>query len=219
MASAFQIGGRAPGIGYRLFMLTLSHRRMLAEISAELARLIRHDDESLVHDKWVRQRYDCGCYPTYGPARIATVRTAWHEAGHAAAAIAIGAQFSSASIQHGRDSEGRVHRIKGATDTSFVIDAAGQIAEQLMTWAMLTDDDELRRWLPTWRADGGDARRFRRGLAPRFPGDEIGAWRYSEAVLVPLRPKIRLLARAMLVSPRPLPYAVVSALADNDANN
>jgi len=195
-------------------MLTPSQRRALAGINADLARLIRYDDESLVHEVWIRQRYDCGCYPTYGPARSATVRTAWHEAGHAVAAIATGARFSSASIRHGTDSEGRVHRIRGTADTSFVIDTAGQIAERLMTWTMLGDDDELGRWLATWRADGGDARRFRRGIAGRFPGDEIGAWRYSEAVLVPLRPKIRHLARALLLHPRHLTYPVVAALVD-----
>src|SRR6266568_4612034 len=116
-------------------MLTLSQRRVLAAIDADLARLIRYDDESLVHDNWIRQRYDCGCYPAYGPARSATVRTAWHEAGLAVAA---------------------------------------------------------------------------------FAGGEIGAWRHSEAVLVPLRPKIRHLARALLVYPRHLPYAVVAALVDHD---
>ena len=193
-------------------MLTPSQRRLLEGINADLARMIRYDDESLVHERWIRQRYDCGCYPTYGPARSATVRTAWHEAGHAVAAIATGAAFSSASIHHGTGSEGRVHRISGATDTLFVIDAAGQIAERLMTWTMLSGDDDLRRWLATWRADGGDARRFRRAIARRFPGDEVGAWRCSEAVLVPLRPKIRHLARALLVHPRHLPYPVAAAL-------
>jgi hypothetical protein len=193
-------------------MLTPTQGRMLAGISAELGRLIRYDDESLVHDVWIRQRYDCGSYPTFGPARKAAVRTAWHEAGHAVAAIATGAQFSSASIHHSAASEGRVHRIRGAGDTSFVIDAAGQVAERLMTWTMLDSDDELRRWLPTWRADGGDARRFRRDICRRFPADEAGAWRYSESVLVPLRPAIRHLARALLVHPRHIPYAVVAVL-------
>jgi len=191
-----------------------SQHRVLAGINTDLARLIRYDDESLVHDVWIRQRYDCGCYPTYGPARSASVRTAWHEAGHAVAAIATGATFSSASIHHGIGSEGRVHRIRGATGTSFVIDAAGQIAECLMTWTMPGDDGELRRWLATWRADGGDARRFRRAIAGRFPGDEVSAWRYSESVLVPLRPKIRHLARALVLHPRHLPYPVVKSLVD-----
>jgi hypothetical protein len=191
-----------------------SQHRVLAGINADLARLIRYDDESLVSDVWIRQRYECGCYPTYGPARSASVRTAWHEAGHAVAAIATGARFSSASIHHGAGSEGRVHRISAATDTSFVIDAGGQIAERLMNWTMLCDDEELRRWLATWRADGGDARRFRRAIALGFPGDEVSAWRYSEAVLVPLRPKIRHLARALVLHPRYLPYPVVKALFD-----
>jgi Peptidase M50B-like len=193
-------------------MLTAAQRRTLEEISAELGRLIRYDDESLVHEVWVRQRYDCGCYPTFRPARQAAVRTAWHEAGHAVAALATGARFSSASIHHGTDAEGRVHRISGTGDTSFVIDAAGQIAERLMAWTMLDSEDELRRWLQTWRADGGDARRFRRDIAHRFPGDEVGAWRYSEGLLVPMRPAIRHLARALLVHPRHIGYAVVAAL-------
>jgi hypothetical protein len=194
-------------------MLTPAQRRILDAVNADLARQIRYDDESLVHDKWIRQRYDCGCYPTFAPARAAAVRTAWHEAGHAVAALAIGAKFSSASIHHGRDSEGRVHRISAATDSSFVIDAAGQIAERLMNWTMLEQDEELARWLPTWRADGGDARRFRRNSASTFGANGVGAWRRSEQVLTPLRPNIRLLARALLVYPRHLPYAVVAELA------
>jgi hypothetical protein len=194
-------------------MLKPSQERVLAKINADLGRLVRYDDESLVHDLWIRQRYDCGCYPTYGPARSASVRTAWHEAGHAVAAIATGARFSSASIHHGAGSEGRVHRIIAATDTSFVIDAGGLIAERLMNWTMLDDDQELRRWLATWRADGGDARRFRRAIAG-LPEDEVSAWRHSEVVLVPLRPKIRHLARALVLHPRHLPYPVVKALFD-----
>lgn len=194
-------------------MPTPAQQRTLAGINAGLAKMIRYDDESLVHEMWIRQRYDCGCYRTYGPARKAAVRTAWHEAGHAVAALATGARFTSASIHHGRDSEGRVHRIRGGGDSGFVIDAAGQIAERLMTWTM-PDDDELVRWLPTWRADGGDARRFRRGIASRFPDDEPGAWRYSETVLVPLRPAVRHLARALLLHPRHLPYPVVAAVVE-----
>ena len=199
-------------------MLTPAQARTLAGISAELGRLVRYDDESLVHEVWIRQRYDCGCYPTFGPARKAAARTAWHEAGHAVAALATGARFSSASIHHGAGSEGRVHRIAGGGDTAFVIDAAGQIAERLMTWTMLETDGELRRWLPTWRADGGDARRFRRHIGPRFPADEAGAWQYSEGVLIPLRPAIRHLARALLVHPRHIPYAVVAALVEPTMN-
>ena len=77
------------------------------------------------------------------------------------------------------------------------------------------DDAELARWLAGWRADGGDARRFRQGSATLFPGDEAAAWRYSEAIIVPLRPKIRRVARALLVYPKHLPYPVVEALADS----
>jgi len=198
---------------YRLLMLPPSQRRALAEIEAELTRLIRYDDESVVADRWIRQRYDSGAYPSFAPARRAAVRTAWHEAGHAVAAIAIGARFSSASIHHGRDSGGRVHQITVGTHGSFVIDAAGQIAERLMDWTMLERDDDLAAWLPTWRGDGGDARRFRRAIVPHFAGNESGAWRYSESVLVPLRPTIRRLARALLVHPRPLPYGVAAAVA------
>ena len=192
-----------------------SERHVLAGIQAELSRVARYDDESVVNGKWIRQRYDCGCFPSFTPARKASVRTAWHEAGHAVAALAVGARFSSASIHHGRDSEGRVHGIKAATDQAFVIDAAGQIAERLMTWTMLESDDELRAWLPAWKGDGGDARHFRRAIGARFGQDEFGAWRYSEAILTPQRLKIRQVARALLVHPRHLPYEVVAALADH----
>ncbi|HET9896040.1 MAG TPA: hypothetical protein VFQ44_14020 [Streptosporangiaceae bacterium] len=192
--------------------LTPAQQRMLAAINGELIRRIRYDDESLVHERWIRQRYDCGCYPAYGPARAAVVRTAWHEAGHAVAALVVGARFSSASIHHGRDSDGRVHKIRGAGDQAFVIDAAGQIAERLRNWTMLERDDDLSRWLPAWRGDGGDARHFRRSMAARFGTDEIGAWRHSEEVLISFRPKIRELARALLIHPAHLPYAVASAL-------
>src|SRR5712691_6269022 len=190
-----------------------SQTRVLAAIQSELSRVVRYDDESIVHDRWVRQRYDCGCYASLGPARKATVRTAWHEAGHAVAALAVGARFSSASIHHGRDNEGRVHGIRAAGDLAFVIDAAGQIAERLMNWTMLERDEELRAWLPTWQRDGGDARRFRRALGERFGGDECGAWRYSERMLAPQRLQIRQVARALLVHPRHLPYDVVAAIA------
>jgi hypothetical protein len=189
-----------------------SQRRALAGIRAELARAVRYDDESIVNGTWVRQRYEC-CFPSYQPARQATVRAAWHEAGHAVAALAVGARFSSASIHHGRDTEGRVHRIEGTGDLAFVVDAAGQIAERLRDWTMLDRDDDLRAWLPSWRADGGDARHFRRSIGPCFGSDEAGAWRHSETVLAPLRPKIRQVARALLVHPRYLPYGVVQAIA------
>jgi hypothetical protein len=194
--------------------LKASERRVLAGIQAELSRVVRYDDESVVNARWIRQRYDCGCFASLGPARKAAVRTAWHEAGHAVAALAVGAEFSSASIHHSHGSEGRVHGIKGASDLAFVIDAAGQIAEQLMDWSLVEDDDELREWLPTWKRDGGDASRFRRSLAGRFGADECGAWRYSEQMLVPNRLTIRQVARALLVHPRHLPYHVVAAIAD-----
>ena len=192
-----------------------SQQRDLARIQAELSRVIRYDDESIVNDKWIRQRYDCGCYPTFGPARRATVRTAWHVAGHAVAALAVGARFSSASIHHGRDNEGRVHGIRGVSEQAFVIDAAGQIAERLMNWTMLERDDELRAWLPAWTGDCGDARHFRRAIRARFGTDEYAAWRYSEQVLIPLRLAIRQVARALLMQPRYLPYDVAAAIADD----
>ena len=193
-----------------------SEQRHLAGIRAELGRVLRYDDESIVHDTWVRQRYDCGCFPSLMPARKAAVAAAWHEAGHAVAALEIGARFSSASIHHSCASEGRVHGIRGGGDLAFVIDAAGQIAERLMGWTMLERDDELRAWLAAWKGDGGDARRFRRALGSRFGGDELRAWRYSEETLAPLRLTIAQVARALLVHPRYLPHSVVAALAAQD---
>lgn len=191
--------------------------RTIAEIRAELARLARYDDESIAHDKWVRQRYDCGCYESLAPARKAAVRTAWHEAGHAVAAVAIGARFSSASIHHGHRSEGRVHAVNSESDLSFVVDAAGQLAERLMDWTVPERDPDLAAWLETWRSDGGDARRFRRSIGARFGTDEFAAWRYGEQLLTPLRLQIRQLARALLVYPRHIPYNVATALADGTA--
>jgi hypothetical protein len=189
-----------------------AERRALAGIEAELRRMARYDDESIVHDKWIRQRYDC-CFPGLAVARKATVRTAWHEAGHAVAALEVGARFSSASIHHGHGSEGRVNGVRADGDLAFVVDAAGQIAEQLMDWTLPERDDELRAWLPDWKGDGGDAWRFRRRLTARFGQDEFAAWRYSEQLLVPRRLAIRQVARAMLVHPRHLPYTVVASLA------
>ena len=198
--------------------MTPAQARTLAQIQAELTRLVRYDDESIVHQEWVRQRYDLGAAASYAPARAAAVRTAWHEAGHAVAALAVGARFSSASIRHGSGSQGRVHGVRLAGDggeQAFVIDAAGQIAERLRDWSFFADDDALRAWLPTWRADGGDARRFRRGIRPRFGGDEVAAWRHCEQALTPLRLRIRQVARALLVHPRHLPYPVAAAIADS----
>jgi hypothetical protein len=194
--------------------VTPAQARALTQIQAELARLVRYDDESIVHETWIRQRCDLGAAASYAPARTAAVRTAWHEAGHAVAALAIGARFSSASIRHGSGTQGRVHRVNGAGEQAFVIDAAGQIAERLRDWSLPAGDDELRAWLATWRADGGDARRFRRGIAARFGGNEVAAWRYCERTLTPHRLRIRQLARALLVYPRHLPYEVAAAIAD-----
>jgi Peptidase M50B-like len=198
--------------------VTPAESRTLAAIRAELSRLVRYDDESIVHEAWIRQRYDMGAAPSFAPARTAAVGTAWHEAGHAVAALATGARFSSVSIRHGRSGQGRVHGVAGigtGGGDAFVIDAAGQIAERLRDWSMLTDDDQLRAWLPTWRADGGDARRFRRAARGRFGDDELAAWRYCEQVLIPLRLPIRQVARALLVHPRHLPYRVAAAIADD----
>jgi hypothetical protein len=206
-----------------------SELRMLTQVRADLARLIRYDDQSVVADQWGRQRYESGAFAGLSAARAAAVRTAWHEAGHAVAALAVGARFSSASIHYGaagapaagapagrRGSAGRVHGVTGAVAESFVVDAAGQIAERLMDWTMLDGDAALRQWLPAWRSDGGDARRFRQAIAAR-PGregwDEVTAWRHSEAVLAPRRLQVREVARALLVAPRHLPYAVVAAIA------
>jgi hypothetical protein len=193
--------------------LTPAQQRALAAIRAELARSARYDDESIVHATWARQRHDCGCFAGLGAARKAAVTTAWHEAGHAVAALAVGASFSSASIRHGHRSEGRVHGVQAGGDQAFVVDAAGQIAERLRDWTMLESDGELRAWLPGWTRDGGDAKRFRAAVAGSGR-DEIAAWRHSELVLTPLRLSIRQVARALLVHPRHLPYAVIAAIAE-----
>jgi hypothetical protein len=199
--------------------MTPAEQRLLAQVRADLSRLTRYDDQSVVHDTWIWQRYDGGHAASLAPARAAAVRTAWHEAGHAVAALTVGARFSSASIRHsavsrdGRATEGRVRGLSGAGDQGFVIDAAGQIAEQLMTWTLPGSDAELGRWLAAWRADGGDARRFRQGMSARFGYDEAAAWRFSERLLTPRRLAIRAVARGLLVSPRHLPAAVVTAIA------
>ena len=187
---------------------------MLSAVQAELARLVRYDDESLVHDVWIRQRYDGGYAETYAPARKQAVVTAWHEAGHAVAALAVGARFSSASIRAGGRSSGRVHSITGGGADAFVIAAGGKVAEGLRGWTLPSTDAEVSAWLASWRDDGGDARRFRAGLAgTRFAGDEPGAWRHCVDVLTPLRLAIRSLARGLLTWPRHLPYAVAAELA------
>jgi len=193
--------------------VTPAQQRTLTVIEAELARLAGYDDESVVHEAWIRQRYDGGFAASYAPARAAAVRTAWHEAGHAVAALELGARFSSASIRAGAASAGRVHAIRGGGELGFVIDAAGQVAERLRDWTLPETDAEVRAWLASWRGDGGDARRFRASIGPRFGADEAAAWRYAAAALTPLRPRIRDLARALLVYPRHLPYPVAAAIA------
>ena len=193
--------------------MTPAESRHLARIQAELSRLVCYDDESVVHERWIRQRYDLGAAASYAPARTAAVLTAWHEAGHVVAALTAGARFSSASIRHGSASQGRVHGIAGGGEQAFVIDAAGQVAERLRDWSLPDSEEALRGWLASWRDDGGDARRFRRGIRGRFGGDEAAAWRYCEQALTPLRPQIRQVARALLVHPQPLPYRVAAAIA------
>ena len=194
--------------------MTPGEQRTLSSVRAELARLIRYDDESLVHDAWIRQRYAGGYAETYAPARREAVTTAWHEAGHAVAALSVGARFSSASVRAGGRSSGRVHSITGGGTDGFVIAAGGQVAEGLRDWTLPSCDAEVLAWLASWRDDGGDARRFRAGLAgTRFARDEAGAWQYCAGVLTPLRPQGRSLARALLVWPRHLPYAVAAELA------
>jgi hypothetical protein len=194
--------------------MTPGEQRTLSSVAAELERLVRYDDESLVHDAWIRQRYAGGYAETYAPARREAVVTAWHEAGHAVGALAVGARFSSASIRAGGRSAGRVHSITGGGADAFLIAAAGQVAEGLRGWTLPSTDAEVLSWLASWRDDGGDARRFRAGLGgTRFTGDEAGAWRYCVDTLTLLRLRIRSLARGLLVWPRHLPYAVVAELA------
>jgi len=194
--------------------MTPGEQRTLLAVTAELARLVRYDDESLVHGTWIRQRYQGGFASSYAPGRREAVRTAWHEAGHAVAALAVGARFSSASIRAGGRSSGRVHKIAGDGTDGFVIAAAGQVAEGLRGWTLPSSDAELRGWLASWRDDGGDARRFRASLAvSRFAGDEAAGWRHCVDTLTPLRLQVRSLARGLLVWPRHLPYAVAAELA------
>jgi len=203
--------------------MTPAQARTLVAVEEELARLIRYDDESLVHEAWIRQRYDGGLAASYAPARAEAARTAWHEAGYAVAALAVGARFSSVSIRAGGTSAGRVHGIQGSAiqdnaggrqgDLAFVIDAAGQVAERLRDWTLPAQDADVAAFLAQWRGDGGDARRFRAASRDRFAGNEAAAWRYSVQVLTPLRPRIARLARGLLVHPRHLPYPVAAAIA------
>ena len=116
--------------------MTPGEQRTLSSVRAELARLMRYDDESLVHDAWIRQRYAGGYAETYAPARREAVATAWHEAGHAVAALSVGARFSSASVRAGGRSSGRVHSITGGGTDGFVIAAGGQVAEGLRGWTL-----------------------------------------------------------------------------------
>jgi len=205
---------RTPGKADRLLSpMTPARRRQFDTISAGLARLVRYDDESVVHEQWIRQRYDGGYAQTYQPARIAAVITAWHEAGHAVAALATGARFSSASIRHSATSAGRVHAITSGGREAFVIHAAGQIAERLRDWTTLDEDGDLAAWLKSWRDDGGDARHFRAAIKPASGSTaEMAAWRDAEQILTPRRPQIRQLARALLIDPRYLPYEVCQAI-------
>ena len=194
--------------------MTPGEQRTLSAVRADLARSRAYDDESVVHDAWIRQRYQGGFAETYAPARKEAVVTAWHEAGHAVAALAVGARFSSASIRAGGRSSGRVHSITSGGTDAFVIAAGGQVAEGLRGWTLPSSDAEVRTWLAAWRDDGGDARRFRVGLAgTRFADDEAAAWRHCVDLLTPLRLQVRTLARALLVWPRHLPYAVAAELA------
>jgi hypothetical protein len=173
--------------------VTPAEQRTLTAIRTELGRLARYDDESVVHDNWIRQRYQGGYAATYAPGRQQAVVTAWHEAGR---------------------SSGRVHSIAASGPDGFLIAAAGQVAEGLRGWTLPSSDAELRAWLTAWRDDGGDARRFRAGLAGTpFAGSEAAAWRHAVDALTPQRPRIRELARGLLAWPRYLPYAVAAGLA------
>ena len=40
--------------------MTPAGARTLTAVRADLARLVRYDDESIVHEVWIRQRYDLG---------------------------------------------------------------------------------------------------------------------------------------------------------------
>src|SRR5262249_25892309 len=153
-------------------------------VRSELARLIRYDDESLVHDAWIRQRYQGGFAETYAPARKEAVTTAWHEAGHAVAALSVGARFTSASIRAGGRTSGGVRSSAGGGAGGLGSAGGGGGAEGVGGWTLPSPAPVLRAWLAAWRDDGGDARRFRAALAgTRFARDEAAAWQHCVDVL------------------------------------
>ena len=47
--------------------MTSGEQRTLAAIRTELGGLARYDDESVVHEDWIRQRYQGGYAETYAP--------------------------------------------------------------------------------------------------------------------------------------------------------
>ena len=185
----------------------------MAAIEAELGRLIRYDDESIVHEAWIRQRYEKGFAASYAPARSGAV-THRVARGGPRGRRAVG----GSAVQLGEHPGGRIDVGPGALDPGrrgTVLrhrrGGPGRRAAQGL------DAAGIRRgaphWLASWRADGGDARRFRAGLRDRFGDDEAAAWRFTAATLTPLRLQIRQLARALLVHPSYLPYEVAAAIA------
>ena len=61
--------------------MTPAQARTLAQIQAELTRLARYDDESIVHQEWIRQRYDLGAAPASSSARTAAAASSpWYGA-------------------------------------------------------------------------------------------------------------------------------------------
>ena len=163
--------------------MTPAEARTLAQVQAELARFIRYDDESIVHEAWIRQRYDLGAAASYAPARTMAVRTAWHEAGHAVACRRWPSGRGSVrpSIRHGSASAGRVHGVQGGGEQAFVIDAAGQIAERLRDWSMLAGDGELARGSDLarrrWTHGGSGAGSPRVSVPTRWPPGGIASRR------------------------------------------
>ena len=116
-----------------------SRQRDVASIRAELARLARYDDESIVHDRWIRQRYDGGYAVSFVPARTAAVVTAWHEAGHAVAALAVVTDFRSASR--------RASAARFGPDRRAAEHAAWRYSEQLLTPSRLVIREVARALL------------------------------------------------------------------------